>query len=228
MIALSSIARHNRIPLVTASHFTIGCPLPDNRPIWYLCRASVVTAAYPIFQQFYFDTAFKTWPITPTTRYAHYSNRSDSQLTVVNLQLMTLDYTLHHHAANINAVALNPDGDRLISGGKLEINYLFIQPFIIIQVTTLTLSYGTLWRVRRYRLSPVRSMVPLEHSFGFPKGLGCHQALPSVVLMAVSTYISGQDHQYVITWYSDNNTLILLVFSLIINTSHKNSCTMVQ
>lgn len=31
--------------------------------------------------------------------------------------VMTLDYTLHHHISGVNAVALSPDGDRLLSGG---------------------------------------------------------------------------------------------------------------
>jgi len=31
---------------------------------------------------------------------------------------MILDSTLHHHVLKVNAVALNPEGDRLLSGGK--------------------------------------------------------------------------------------------------------------
>jgi WD40 repeat protein len=46
------------------------------------------------------------------------ANQSYSKLTDFNLQLMTLNYTLRHHTASINAVALNSDGDRLLSGGK--------------------------------------------------------------------------------------------------------------
>ncbi|KIM72519.1 hypothetical protein PILCRDRAFT_81788, partial [Piloderma croceum F 1598] len=30
---------------------------------------------------------------------------------------MVLEYTLHHHALDVNAVALKPEGDRLLSGG---------------------------------------------------------------------------------------------------------------
>jgi len=31
---------------------------------------------------------------------------------------MTLEYTLHHHALDVNIVALKPEGDRLLSGGE--------------------------------------------------------------------------------------------------------------
>lgn len=31
---------------------------------------------------------------------------------------ISLQFTLRHHAENVNTLALNPDGDRLLSGGK--------------------------------------------------------------------------------------------------------------
>jgi len=31
---------------------------------------------------------------------------------------MKLKYTLHHHVSGINTIALNPEGDRLLSGGE--------------------------------------------------------------------------------------------------------------
>ena len=37
---------------------------------------------------------------------------------------MMLDYTLHHHTSGVNAVSLSPDGDRLLSGGKLMFLHL--------------------------------------------------------------------------------------------------------
>jgi len=45
---------------------------------------------------------------------------------------MILKYTLHH-AAGINAVALSPDGKRLLSGAKLKVIHQYILLFIIIQ-----------------------------------------------------------------------------------------------
>ena len=36
------------------------------------------------------------------------------------LQFMILNHTLHHHTAGVNAVALSPDGNRLLSAGKLS------------------------------------------------------------------------------------------------------------
>jgi WD40 repeat protein len=33
---------------------------------------------------------------------------------------MTLDYTLHHHVSAVNTVTLSPDGERLLSGGKVK------------------------------------------------------------------------------------------------------------
>ena len=35
-----------------------------------------------------------------------------------NLQVMTLDFTLRHHTSGVNALALSPDGDKLLSGGQ--------------------------------------------------------------------------------------------------------------
>ena len=35
-------------------------------------------------------------------------------------KLVALNHTLHHHAGSVNAVALNPNGDRLISGGRVN------------------------------------------------------------------------------------------------------------
>jgi len=46
---------------------------------------------------------------------------SDPNLILINLQIMTLEYTLHHHILGINAIALSPDGDRLLSGGKSKL-----------------------------------------------------------------------------------------------------------
>jgi WD40 repeat protein len=39
-------------------------------------------------------------------------------IILINLQLMILEYTLHHHVSGVNAIALSPEGDRLLSGGK--------------------------------------------------------------------------------------------------------------
>ncbi|KIM73656.1 hypothetical protein PILCRDRAFT_15084, partial [Piloderma croceum F 1598] len=36
---------------------------------------------------------------------------------MANNDLVALNYTLHHHASRVNAVAVSPDGDRLLSGG---------------------------------------------------------------------------------------------------------------
>ena len=144
---------------------------------------------------------------------------------------MIPNHTLHHHAAGMSAVTLSPDGDRLISGGKSAVNYLSMQPFIATQAKMSTLLSGTQCRVRRCRSSPVHFMVPLERSSGFPTSLVCHQVLPLAVLMVASTYINGPSHLYVQYnyWYPNkNNSSIAIIFSLIINTSHKSWCTMVQ
>lgn len=39
---------------------------------------------------------------------------------MIYLQFMILNHTLHHHTAGVNAVALSPDGNRLLSAGKLS------------------------------------------------------------------------------------------------------------
>jgi WD40 repeat protein len=53
-------------------------------------------------------------------RYAYNPIQSDNQLTMTYLQFMILNHTLHHHTAGVNAVALSPNGNRLLSAGKLS------------------------------------------------------------------------------------------------------------
>ena len=38
-----------------------------------------------------------------------------------NDQIMTLSQTLHPHTMGVNAVALSPDGNRLLSAGKSKV-----------------------------------------------------------------------------------------------------------
>jgi WD40 repeat protein len=41
---------------------------------------------------------------------------------------MILEYTLHHHVLGINAIALSPEGDRLLSGGKSKLLTFGVTP----------------------------------------------------------------------------------------------------
>jgi WD40 repeat protein len=47
---------------------------------------------------------------------------------LINLQLMILEYTLHHHVLGINAIALSHEGDRLLSGGKATLLTFRVTP----------------------------------------------------------------------------------------------------
>jgi hypothetical protein len=99
----------------------------------------------------------------------------------------------------VNAIALNPDGDRMISGGKIKHLNPSIRLFMLVQVTTVMLLYGMLRRERRFKSFLAFFMALSDHSFGLPKGLLFHLALPSAVPMAVSMYISVLNRWYVIT-----------------------------
>jgi hypothetical protein len=56
-----------------------------------------------------------------------------------------LEYTLHHHVLPVNAVALNHDGDKLLSGGKLKrLIQARLDTDFLFQVMTLMWLYGIL------------------------------------------------------------------------------------
>jgi hypothetical protein len=118
---------------------------------------------------------------------------------MTNSKLVTLNHTLHHHVGGVNAIALNPDGDRVISSGKVKFLNPFVHLFMLVQVMTVTSLYGMLRQERRFKSFLVCFMVLSDHSFGLPKGLSFHPASPLVVPMAVSTYISVLNRRYVMT-----------------------------
>ena len=95
----------------------------------------------------------------------------DAMLMRIKIQFMILHHTLHHHVSGVNAVALNPEGDRLLSGGKSKLLTSPVIQLKISQVMMAISSFGISWRARRCKLSAVPSMVQSELLLGFPNSL---------------------------------------------------------
>ena len=129
-----------------------------------------------------------TWMITPTSKpVVQHDQMYCSSWPIY--KLVALNHTLRHHTGSVNAIAINPDGNRLISGGR-------VNPLIcLFSFSWLSGDDGhiVVWNAvtgERSKLFPACFVVLLGQLFGLLKGLGYH--------WWQYPHINAPNHQYVV------------------------------
>ena len=103
---------------------------------------------------------------------------------------MILKYTLHHHVLGINALALSPEGDRLLSGGKSKLLTLRVAPTDDLTGDDADMVIWGILTGEKVQVISCAFHGPIGALTWIPK-------LSGLVPMAVYMYISVSSHLYV-------------------------------